>query len=221
MEDLVNVCLMTEYSWVYLSVYQSIHPPISPPTSIASHHLEWPRTCLVTKDQVFPDSSASPTLLNALGLQVCATVSESHRSCWQWCPLPWEWLVCLGWALSVWTHRQRQDKWYSREKVPLWRPVVRQYIELKANFPSVFQCDFTFCDMVKQLGRGWEEGPLPVCGILLSARQKGSPNVHLHYIRYRLSHIEHSKRRLPGKSKFSKIRGFDSDLILLKHSIYI
>lgn len=62
------------------------------------------------------------------------------------------------------THRQRQDKWYSREEILWRRPVVSQNLELKANFPNVFQCDFALRDMVKQLEREQEEGLLPAWG---------------------------------------------------------
>lgn len=140
-----------------------------------------------------PGLPASPSWM--LGLPVCTTISDSKWSVLteksHTCstdsnpPSPFVWLVCLVWALSLLTHRQRQDKWYSRERVLWRRSVVGENRELKANFPNVFQCDFTFCDMVKQLERGWEEGLLAVCGILLSPWQRGLANVpHRHSVRY-------------------------------------
>lgn len=51
------------------------------------------------------------------------------------------------------TYWERLDEWHSRQKV-VWRRLgVSQNAELKANFPSVLECDFTLCDMVEQLER--------------------------------------------------------------------
>lgn len=66
-------------------------------------------------------------------------------------------------------YRERQDERHSGQKAVWRRLVVGENLELKADFPSVLQCDFSLCDLVKQLDRRRRRRVIPLSSPLWDA----------------------------------------------------
>lgn len=66
-------------------------------------------------------------------------------------------------------YRDRQDEWHSGHKAVWCKLVGRENLELKADFPSVLQRDFSLCDLVKQLDRRRRRRVIPLSSLLWDA----------------------------------------------------